>query len=71
MRLNWLKIIPILKVGACIVNQSNRIVGTGYNGMPDQTVKTSNSESQLARSPEKNNNDTEEVWNQDVKRYYG
>ena len=26
---------PITKVGACIVNRNNRIVGTGYNGMPN------------------------------------
>ena len=26
---------PITKVGACIVNQQNKIVATGYNGMPN------------------------------------
>ncbi|XP_071125338.1 deoxycytidylate deaminase-like [Mytilus edulis] len=26
---------PITQVGACIVNQDKRIVGMGYNGMPD------------------------------------
>jgi len=26
---------PNTKVGACIVNPDNRIVGTGYNGMPN------------------------------------
>ena len=25
---------PSTQVGACIVNQNNRIVGIGYNGMP-------------------------------------
>ena len=35
----WLLSIHLylsLKVGACIVNERNRIVGTGYNGMPDR-----------------------------------
>jgi dCMP deaminase len=26
---------PNTQVGACIVNQDKRIVGTGYNGMPN------------------------------------
>lgn len=26
---------PRTQVGACIVNQNKRIVGIGYNGMPD------------------------------------
>ncbi|CAL8238491.1 unnamed protein product, partial [Lota lota] len=26
---------PNTKVGACIVSQDNKIVGTGYNGMPN------------------------------------
>ena len=26
---------PNTQVGACIVNQDNKIVGTGYNGMPN------------------------------------
>jgi len=26
---------PNTKVGACIVNEDKRIVGTGYNGMPN------------------------------------
>ncbi|XP_062593091.1 deoxycytidylate deaminase-like [Saccostrea cucullata] len=26
---------PVTQVGACIVNQDNRIVGIGYNGMPN------------------------------------
>lgn len=26
---------PSLQVGACIVNQENKIVGIGYNGMPN------------------------------------
>ena len=26
---------PVTQVGACIVNQEKRIVGVGYNGMPD------------------------------------
>ena len=25
---------PVTQVGACIVNEENRIVATGYNGMP-------------------------------------
>lgn len=25
---------PVSQVGACIVNKENKIVGTGYNGMP-------------------------------------
>lgn len=25
---------PCTQVGACIVNKENKIVGTGYNGMP-------------------------------------
>lgn len=25
---------PVSQVGACIVNNENKIVGTGYNGMP-------------------------------------
>jgi len=26
---------PVTQVGACIVNQENRIVSIGYNGMPN------------------------------------
>lgn len=36
-KLNFLFHIPknIIQVGACIVNLDKRIVGMGYNGMPD------------------------------------
>ncbi|XP_046576242.1 deoxycytidylate deaminase-like [Haliotis rubra] len=27
---------PKTQVGACIVNKDKRLVGTGYNGMPDR-----------------------------------
>ncbi|KAL3871396.1 hypothetical protein ACJMK2_039399 [Sinanodonta woodiana] len=30
---------PKTQVGACIVNPKNRIVGVGYNGMPDIDIK--------------------------------
>ncbi|KAL3871408.1 hypothetical protein ACJMK2_039408 [Sinanodonta woodiana] len=30
---------PDTKVGACIVNANKRIVGIGYNGMPDQGIE--------------------------------
>ena len=30
-----MKISLCLQVGACIVNQENKIVGIGYNGMPN------------------------------------
>lgn len=33
--LNDLIVSPSSQVGACIVNQENKIVGIGYNGMPN------------------------------------
>lgn len=32
---NYLICIPSPQVGACIVNQEKKIVGIGYNGMPN------------------------------------
>ncbi|CAK8683298.1 unnamed protein product [Clavelina lepadiformis] len=50
---------PKTQVGACIVNKKKRIVGMGYNGMPDgkqQLLSAGNSET-------KSNNDETFSWN--------